>query len=403
MDPVLFTALGVAGAAASLNKVSGDVQTGAVNATLPFPLVTQVMDAFGNPVAGTVVQFSADPGSGGTNPSQVPSQVDGIASAFWALGPTEGAQVLTASFPGADPVTFSAPAVAGGGGGGPGFDIVYDYVSPPALGVQQAFENAAARWSTVITGDLSPIPFNIPANSSCQNPNPVSLTFDDVYIFVVIEAIDGPGMVLGSAGPCFLRTPSFLPFAGVIRLDVDDVNNLLAQGRLEDVILHEVGHVLGIGTLWGLFGFLQDPSSEGASPPPDTHFTGPNSLTAFDAVGGAGYLGGAKVPVENTQGGAGTLNSHWRESVLEHELMTGFLSPGGNPLSQVTAASVQDLGYSVNQGAADPYSFSASTPPMVARIEFPLVEEAITGPIGIVDDSGEVTFTFEPTDLMPRP
>ncbi len=201
VDPVLFTALGVAGAAASLNKVSGDVQTGAVNATLPFPLVTQVMDAFGNPVAGTVVQFSADPGSGGTNPSQVPSQVDGIASAFWALGPTEGAQVLTASFPGADPVTFSATAVAGGGGGGPGFDIVYDYVSPPALGVQQAFENAAARWSTVITGDLSPIPFNIPANSSCQNPNPVSLTFDDVYIFVVIEAIDGPGMVLGSAGP----------------------------------------------------------------------------------------------------------------------------------------------------------------------------------------------------------
>ena len=37
-----------------------------------------------------------------------------------------------------------------------------------------------------------------------------------------------------------------------------------------------------------------------------------------------------------------------------NELMTGFLGTGRNPLSRMTVAALQDLGYEVNYDAAEP-------------------------------------------------
>src|SRR5262245_64879246 len=100
-----------------------------------------------------------------------------------------------------------------------------------------------------------------------------------------------------------------------------------------------MGYVLGFGLFWSDMGLLAD-----ASRPPvngtDPHFTGNAALEAFDAVGGVAYRG-AKVPVEN-MGGPGTADVHWRESVLGDELMTGFIDPGSNPLSVVSAAPYTD-------------------------------------------------------------
>jgi hypothetical protein len=62
-----------------------------------------------------------------------------------------------------------------------------------------------------------------------------------------------------------------------------------------------------------------------------------------------------RVPVEN-MGGEGTRDSHWRESVLRNELMTGFVAEAGNPISRITVGSLQDLGYVVDMNAAEPYS-----------------------------------------------
>jgi hypothetical protein len=36
--------------------------------------------------------------------------------------------------------------------------------------------------------------------------------------------------------------------------------------------------------------------------------------------------------------------------------MTGFVGAAGNPLSALTIAGLQDLGYQVDLGAADPYT-----------------------------------------------
>ena len=106
--------------------------------------------------------------------------------------------------------------------------------------------------------------------------------------------------------------------------------------------LHEIGHVLGFGTLWERFGHLQDPSA-GAVRPPDTHFSGELAIAAFNRSGGASYRA-AKVPVENNPARyRGAEDLHWRESVFGDELMTGAVRGVRGtfePLSSVTVASV---------------------------------------------------------------
>ena len=91
-------------------------------------------------------------------------------------------------------------------------------------------------------------------------------------------------------------------------------------------------------------------------PAPDTHFNGLKAVAAFDAAGGSSYTG-AKVPVEN-MGGSGNRDSHWRESVLDNELMTTHivLSSENNPLSAITIQAMADIGYSVDVTQADAYT-----------------------------------------------
>ena len=53
-------------------------------------------------------------------------------------------------------------------------------------------------------------------------------------------------------------------------------------------------------------------------------------------------------PVE-TDGGGGTAGGHWDETCLDHELMTGWSeSSGPMPLSELTAAALDDLGYTID-------------------------------------------------------
>ena len=110
-------------------------------------------------------------------------------------------------------------------------------------------------------------------------------------------------------------------------------------------------------------------------------------------LGGTRYRSGAKVPVENEQGGEGTRDTHWRESVFDVELMTGFLNSGApNPLSRLSVASMWDLGYVVNLDGSDAYTrrFSAS-PSFAAASKLHLKDDIRRGPIYVVDASGKVS------------
>ena len=63
---------------------------------------------------------------------------------------------------------------------------------------KQAFKTAADRWTRVIVGDIP--------EAQVERE-----TVDDVVILAQGTAIDGPGRVLGQAGPTVLRPGSQLP------------------------------------------------------------------------------------------------------------------------------------------------------------------------------------------------
>jgi hypothetical protein len=175
-----------------------------------------------------------------------------------------------------------------------------------------------------------------------------------------------------------------------MRFDVADVAGLESSGRFGAVILHEMGHVLGIGTLWTSNALLRNSSSAGSAL--DTYFSGVNGIAGFDAIGGTTYTGGSKVPVENS-GGSGTMNAHWRESVLGNELMTGYLNSGANPLSLLTVRSLEDIGYVVNASAADPFFLNLALRATRAqdRGALSLENDVFTGRQATIDPRGRIT------------
>jgi hypothetical protein len=275
-----------------------------------------------------------------------------------------------------------------------GYDIRVKYLGTYSGDQLLAFAQAETRWETLITGDLPDVNDDLPGNQCGGNPATEG-PFDDLTIFVTIEEIDGPGSVLGQAGPCFIRVPGDLTVIGRMQFDVEDIELLESEGALQAVILHEMGHVLGFGTLWEELELVEDVSEPDPDPPlADTHFIGAKALLAFDAAGGTSYSG-AKVPVQN-DGGAGTVNSHWRDNVFDPELMTGFLNNGFNPLSAVTVASLEDLGYTVNPGGADPFTLDPGFRIAGPRLGRLMVNDVIRDPIRRVDASGRIVGLYRP-------
>lgn len=242
---------------------------------------------------------------------------------------------------------------------GSDFHVEFVYLSPVSPEVRAVFEGAGRRWEEVIVGDVPDVDFSGFPVMACpfEGFPVVTDEIDDLRVYVDVSYIDGPGGILGAATPCLLRSITGHPVTAFIQIDSGDIAELFGSGDLDATILHELGHTLGIGTLWGPDGFdlLRNPSIGMPAGSVDTHFAGAQARAAFDAVGGASYPG-LKVPVE-TSGGAGTADGHWRESVMHAELMTGWLNSGGdNPLSAVTVRSLADVGYVVAPHAADEYT-----------------------------------------------
>ncbi|MEP7226246.1 MAG: leishmanolysin-related zinc metalloendopeptidase [Gemmatimonadales bacterium] len=370
-----------------LLKVSGDAQTSAAGTVLPAPLVVQLNDAGGSPIPGSSAAFAVTQGDGTTSAATVVTGSDGRASATFTTGTASGSpQAVSVSIAAtALSVSFTATAASDP----TSFNIGLRYLSSATPAQRQAFTDARLKWQSAITGDLEDGPLQAGAGTCGAGSPAINQDIDDVVILVSVVPMDGPGGTLATAGPCWIRDPGFMPILGRMRLDIADLSTIEAEGQLSTVILHEMGHVLGIGSLWPDHGLLAGPSLPPANGT-DPHFTGIRATKAFNNVGGTAYVGGAKVPVENI-GGRGTADGHWRESEFGSELMTGFINAGQNPLSVVSLASLGDEGYAVNLATADAYSLMLSLRAFDTRPKLRLQNDILGGPITKVDRRGRVT------------
>jgi len=201
---------------------------------------------------------------------------------------------------------------------------------------QAIFTTAADTWDAVIAGYQQGISINGPLISASA-----------IYI-------DGPGGILGQAGPTLFTHQGgyWLATQGVMQFDADDVVNLENNGSLLEVILHEMGHVLGIGTLW-------DPVFNDVYEDGTGQYTGAAGLAAYQSE--FDQPGATFVPVE-LGGGAGTVDAHWDEKNgggsntgiasnisgqdMRFELMTGWIN---RPtfMSSLSVQSLVDIGFEV--------------------------------------------------------
>lgn len=233
------------------------------------------------------------------------------------------------AMPGGAPIGALAVRTTYVSGPAGGYNIELRFQGGWTVALQDVFIAAADRLSALIVGD-------VPAARVGGR------TVDDIVIHAELASIDGPGGVLGQAGPTALRVSGFLPAAATMRFDIADAQAYLDQGLFDEIVTHEMLHAVGFGTIWDRLDLLGEAG-----------FLGAHAVAEYgkliSAQGGAMPVA---VPVE-TEGGAGTALSHWSEAALRHELMTGWLDVrprlGGTPapLSELTVASLRDLGYVV--------------------------------------------------------
>ena len=268
----------------------------------------------------------------------------------------------------------------------PRFDVDLRFEGSGATAQHRAvFERAVGRWEEVIVGDLPPVTLasgDVPRR--CGTILDYPGTVDDVLIVATLEGIDGPGGVLAQARPCLVRQDGGLAVVGTMTFDTDDLD---ANPDLEGVVLHEMGHILGIAPhLWIEHDLFERPYADAwacLDDPETPRLIGTNVVQANQALGLPG-----PVPVED-DARAGTGCAHFEEEVYGGELMTGFVG-GGMSLSRLTAAALADVGHEVNYAAADPYAL----PGAALRSERPgprvPLNEVLLPPRATVDERGRV-------------
>ena len=219
--------------------------------------------------------------------------------------------------------TSFAPYTSGPANASSGFNITIEFKGSWTQDLYNIFVSAADKFTALIIGELP----NVTVYGGKGGPKPV----DDILITAELGNIDGLYGVLGQAGPTAVRTTGSLPATATMKFDIVDVN-AMGLAVFEEVVIHEMAHSLGFGSIWDRLGLVTNGL-----------FTGANAVGEFLDMGGSG----SGIPVEQDYG-AGTAGSHWDEETFRNELMTGFIDDGENYFTDMSAASFADLGYVIN-------------------------------------------------------
>lgn len=332
----------------------------------------------------------------------------------------------------ADSTEIVVEASAGGEGARESFTLVvheedtdrFNITVLPAVPIPAQLRDnvaeAVRRWEEAIVGNLTR--WDVPEGSlDIRDPEDQEnvcgeythladgTSIDDMTVIVNIGPIDEGGSfkpiedgdslftnTIGSATPCFIRIAGVdviegdsLPIVGVLTLDEHDLFDIEQRSEelATDLLQHEIGHILGLGTMWGFRGLLEGSQSD------DPRYTGERGVAAYQAAGGEDE----GIPVENL-GPQGSREGHWRESAfgrdtaaspprLRDELMTAQLSTTSY-LSAMSIASFADFGYEVDTSAAeDQLVLNSMSMIESAQIELRLHHDIGRGPvIGIEPD-----------------
>ena len=345
-----YSVAAAAGPVQTFILLSGDNQSALAGTQLTQPVVLAAEDVYGNRADGVVANFSAGAGGGTLATVTATAAADGtITMPKFTLGRSALTHRVIASV-GGKSVIVSANATS---------DYVIDVRlwGPPMTADQQLlFATAAARIRGFVVGSVPTVDGTGIDPSACGVSGVPVLAeqVPGVIIYASVQSIDGAGRTLARAGPCYSRDVNDLrTVVGVMEFDADDIAGLVANGTLQNVITHEMLHVLGFGVFWNDLNLLTGFDT------PTVGYIGPGGMNGCILTGGTNSCLNA-VPVEST-GGSGTANSHWRETTFGPELMTGFVNTPPMPLSIMTVKSMADLGYTVNNSAADPYQIFAGS------------------------------------------
>lgn len=402
------TAPEVPGPPAVVSVPSGNNQAVAAG-TQAGAISVKVADSKGLGVPSQTVNFTVAAGGGsfgGSSSASAVTNASGLATLpAWTVGKSNVSQTVTAT---SGPLTGTVSASIA-----TNYSVqVIFFGGTPSPELQTAFTAAAARLSAIITGGPAPFTFSVTStNSSAINSGlaecgaNVSVAIGNIT-GVVIYARDtsslGPGTI-ATAGPCLVRSASQLTLFGVMVFSRAFVPTF-TPAQLNDVVLHEMTHVLGFNPVqWSL---LPDTAVavrlivNGGATPPNGSFRGSRAVAACLALPSAISAScSPTIPLENV-GGAGSVDSHWRESIFRSELMTSTISnsDSGHPFSTMTVGAMGDLGYFINPAAADAYTFGSSVMLNLQAIRAAQgvvtelrLNDDVTTPIGSISPGGKLT------------
>ncbi len=222
-----------------------------------------------------------------------------------------------------------------------------DGQNPLPYRVLLSMDRVAAKWRAVIRSAPPGESVRLALNE-CRNLIPVSQFITGVRVLIRADSIKSTVAALG--GPCAIRSNG-LPLLGTVEINAYYLSTY-SDRKLDDLILHEVAHVLGIGSIWG-YGTLAG-LVNGDSASFDPIFVGPNALSAFGKLGGSARFTGRPIPLE-----LGVLG-HWRIPAFAGEVMSPYLTFDPQPLSSVTVAALKDMGWNVELEAYEEYQLPPS-------------------------------------------
>ena len=228
------------------------------------------------------------------------------------------------------------------------FNIYLNYLYPLDDEDKSIIQSAIDKWKSIILLKTSSNSFDLTISVYYYSNSP------GVLAAARVDTINSSGIPL--TGSLYINSDNWVSQKSFIKED--------GNSQAYYTILHELGHLLGIGTLW----------SHLVS---DNFYIGQYGVREYRNLLHQPNLTG--IPIED-DGGDGTAGGHFEEGAefvtsnntrydnghfhtgLDRELMTGWAESdtGVEPLSRVSVGILQDLGFVVDYSKADPFFHESS-------------------------------------------